>query len=57
MTKEQYEILLAALADKIKAQESEITLQAAQISMLERKIKEAESLKDGREKTAKLEIR
>ena len=44
MTNEQYEILLGALADKIKAQGEEITLQKWHIERLEIQVQEAEAL-------------
>lgn len=47
MTKEQYETLLEALADRLKDKDNEIALKACQVAMLERKLKEAEALKDG----------
>ncbi len=44
MTNEQYEILLAALADKIKAQENTIYLKDYEIERLKRKFAEAEGM-------------
>ena len=44
ITKEQYEILLSALADKLKEKDNEIFLQQAEISVLKNKLKEAEAL-------------
>lgn len=58
MKKEQYETLLAALADKLKEKEDEIALQATHISILKMQLKEAESVKNsGKSKPANLEIR
>ena len=44
LTAEQYEIILGALADKIKAQGEEITLQKWHIERLEKQVQEAEAL-------------
>ena len=44
MTSEQYEILLAALADKVKAQENTICLKDYEIERLKRKLAEAEGM-------------
>lgn len=44
MTNEQYEIVLVALADKIKAQGEEINLQKWHIERLEKQVQEAEAL-------------
>lgn len=42
MTNEQYETIIGLLADKIKAQGEEITLQKWQIESLQKQLKEAE---------------
>lgn len=44
MTNEQFETIIGLLADKIKAQNEEITLQKWQIERLEKQVKEAEAL-------------
>lgn len=44
MTKEQYEVILGLLADKIKEQEKTIGLQKWQIERLEKDLQEAEAL-------------
>lgn len=44
MKKEQYEILLAALADKLKEQQTTISLQGYEIERLRRKLAEAEGM-------------
>lgn len=44
MTKEQFEIILGAVADKIKAQGEELTLQKWQIERLDKQVQEAEAL-------------
>ena len=44
MTAEQYEIIIGVLADKIKTQGEEITLQKWQIERLEKQVEEAEAL-------------
>ena len=44
MTKEQYEVILGLLADKIKEQEKTIGLQKWQIERLENELKETEAL-------------
>ena len=60
MEKEQYEILLAALADKIKAQDKEICLQKWQIENLKKELATSENFLNptkGEAKPAELEIR
>ena len=44
MTKEQYETIIGELADKIKAQGEEITLQKWQIESLQKELERAEAL-------------
>ena len=43
MTKEQFEIILGAVADKIKSQGEEIALQRWQIESLNKQVQEAEA--------------
>lgn len=58
MTEKQFETVLAALADKIKAHEETIALQKWQIETLEKKLSEAECHFDPLGKKPKtLEIR
>lgn len=44
MTAEQYETIIVVLAEKIKTQNEEITLQKWQIERLEKQVQEAEAL-------------
>lgn len=44
MNKEQYETIIAALIEKITAQQNEITVQKWQLEKLEKQLKEAEAL-------------
>lgn len=44
MIKEQYEVILGLLADKIKEQENTINLQKWQIEKLDKELQEAEAL-------------
>lgn len=58
MKKEQYEILLGALADRLKAQQETITLQGYEIERLTRKLAEAEGMENPQpQKSQKFEIR
>ena len=56
MQKEQYEIILSALADKIKSQEETINIQKWQIDRLEKALADADQKKAGAKAPA-LEIR
>lgn len=58
MKKEQYEILLAVLTDKVKEQETTINLQGYEIERLKRKLAEAEGMeKPQPRKNQTIEIR
>lgn len=58
MTNEQYEILLVALTDKVKAQETTICLKDYEIERLRRKLAEAEGMETPKpQKSQKFEIR
>lgn len=58
MKKEQYETLLAVLADKVKEQGVMIELKDYEIERLTRKLAEAEGMKTAQPQTnGKLEIR
>ena len=59
INKEQYDVILSALADKIKAQERTICLQNWQIADLEKALAEAKSNPNttGEEHPETLEIR
>ena len=56
MTEKQYEIILSALADKIKSQEEKINIQQWQIERLEKALAEADQ-KNAGAKVPALEIR
>lgn len=55
INEKQYETILAALADKIKEQETTIFVQNRKIESLEKRIAEAEN--EGKATPTKLEIR
>ena len=58
MKKEQYEILLAALADKLKEQQTTINLQGYEIERLTKKLAEAEGMETPKKQNhGKFEIR
>lgn len=53
MTKEQYETVIAALADKVKEQGTELYLKDFEIERLRRKLAEAEGMEAPRGKKLK----